>query len=320
MKNYAIIGVCGYVAPKHLQAIKDTGGNLVAAMDLTDAAGLLDSFFPEASFFTEMERFDRHLEKLKRQGTHIDYMVICSPNHLHDAHIRFALRHGMDVICEKPVVLNPWNLEALESIETETGHKVHTIFQLRLHEGIRALRDRVSKDKSDHIYDIDLTYITSRGLWYYASWKGNIEKSGGIATNIGIHFFDMLHWIFGTPTAQVVHVHTHDRASGLLKYNKARVRWFLSISADTLPSEAVEQGQKTYRSMRIDDEFIDFSSGFDHLHTRSYEAIHQGKGILLADCKPATATVHHIRNAEPVGLHGDHHERAELPISPHPFS
>ncbi len=318
MKNYAIIGVCGYVAPKHLQAIKQTGGNLVAAMDLNDAAGLLDSYFPETSFFTEMERFDRHLEKLKRAGTIIDYLVICSPNHLHDAHIRFGLRHGMDVICEKPVVLNPWNLDALELIERETGKSVYTIFQLRLHDEIVALKEEVS-NTSEHIYDIDLTYIASRGRWYYASWKGNQAKSGGIATNIGIHFFDMLNWIFGEPIEHIVHLHTHDRASGLLQYAGARVKWFLSINAQTLPQSAIEAGLKTFRSMRIDDRSIDFSGGFDQLHIKSYEAIHRGNGIGLADCKSVTDTVHFIRNQQPVGLTGDHHERAELPLSPHPF-
>src|SRR6478609_2701556 len=247
MKNFALIGAAGYIAPRHLQAIRDTKNNLVAALDKSDTVGVMDSYFPNADFFTEYERFDRHLDKLRRQGKGVQYVSICSPNYLHDSHIRFALRQQADAICEKPLVLNPWNVEALEEIEMETGKKVYTILQLRLHPSIIELRNKVLNGPTDKIYDVDLTYITSRGHWYHISWKGDVSKSGGIATNIGIHFFDMLIWIFGAVKENIVHVHTHDRAAGFLQLERARVRWFLSINADTLPETVQAKGQRTYR-------------------------------------------------------------------------
>lgn len=317
MSNFALIGAAGYVAPRHLKAIRDTGNRLVAAYDPQDSVGVLDSYFPETDFFTEFERFDRHLEKLKRAGNAIDYVSICSPNYLHDAHIRFGLRHGAEVICEKPLVLNPWNAEALKINELESGKRVSTILQLRLHPAIIALKNKVSGDSSGKKQDVDLTYITSRGNWYYTSWKGDLQKSGGIATNIGIHFFDMLGWIFGPLVRQVVHVHTHDRAAGYLEFEKARVRWFLSINAATLPAEAA--GKRTFRAITVNGESLEFSEGFTDLHTLSYQAILAGHGFGLDDAMPAIQLAHDIRNATPVGLVGDFHPLAALPLVRHPF-
>ena len=315
MKNFALIGVAGYIAPRHLRAIAETGNRLVAALDRHDNVGVIDSYFPEADFFTEFERFDRHLEKLKREGTKIDYLVVCSPNYLHDAHIRFGLRLGADVICEKPLVLNPWNAEALQTIESETGRNIYTILQLRLHPEIIKLREKIAA--SDKKHEVELTYITSRGKWYYASWKGDESKSGGIATNIGIHFFDMLRWIFGAVQKNVVHVHTHDRAAGYLELERARVKWFLSINDATLPATA--NGARTYRSITVDGEAIEFSGGFTDLHTRSYAAILAGDGFGVADTMSAIELAQQIREAKPVGLDGAHHELAALPLSEHPF-
>ena len=317
MSNFALIGAAGYVAPRHLKAIRDTGNRLVAAYDPQDSVGVLDSYFPETDFFTEFERFDRHLEKLKRAGNAIDYVSICSPNYLHDAHIRFGLRHGAEVICEKPLVLNPWNAEALKINELESGKRVSTILQLRLHPAIIALKNKVSGDSSGKKQDVDLTYITSRGNWYYTSWKGDLQKSGGIATNIGIHFFDMLGWIFGPLVRQVVHVHTHDRAAGFLEFEKARVRWFLSINATTLPTEAA--GKRTFRAITVNGESLEFSEGFTDLHTLSYQAILAGHGFGLDDAMPAIQLAHDIRNTAPMGLAGDFHPLAALPLVRHPF-
>ena len=255
MKNFALIGAAGYIAPRHLKAIKDTGNQLIAALDTFDSVGIMDSYFPDADFFVEFERFDRHIEKLKyEQSVRLDYTSICTPNYLHDAHIRMALRRGSDAICEKPLVLNPWNIDALEKIEKETGKRVWNILQLRVHPSIIALRDKIKNGPKDKIYDVDLTYLTSRGHWYYTSWKGDISKSGGIATNIGVHFYDMLTWIFGEVKENVVHVHTHDRAAGFLQLEKARVRWFLSINYDALPQTVKETGQRTYRSIQVEGE------------------------------------------------------------------
>lgn len=318
MQHFALIGAAGYVAPRHLKAIRDTGHSLLAAYDPNDSVGVLDSYFPEADFFTEYERFDRHLEKLKRSGQHLDYVSICSPNYLHDAHIRFGLRIGADVICEKPLVLNPWNIEALQENERETGKKVSTILQLRLHPAIQVLRERVLNTKD--IYDLDLTYITSRGNWYYSSWKGDLQKSGGIATNIGIHFFDMLGWVFGQVKQNIVHLHTHDRAAGILELDRARVRWFLSINAETLPEQALAAGKRTYRSITMNGESIEFSEGFTDLHTLSYQKILQGEGFGLSDALPAVEIAHSIRNAPVTGLSGDFHPLAALPLSKHPFT
>lgn len=317
-KNFALIGAAGYIAPRHLKAIKDTGNCLVAAYDPFDSVGIIDSYFPDTGFFVEFERFDRHIAKLLRQGTQVDYMAICSPNYLHDSHIRFGLRVGADVICEKPLVLNPGNAEALMEIENETGNKVNTILQLRLHDSILKLKEKIESNP-DKIYDFDLTYITSRGSWYYASWKGDVSKSGGIATNIGVHFFDMLSFLFGDVKTNVVHLHTHDRAAGYLEFAKARVRWFLSINADTLPEKAKEKGMRTYRSMTLEGEEIEFSDGFTDLHTKSYEQVLQGKGFSIADALPSIRIVHQIRHTTPVGLTGEYHPFCKLPVSTHPF-
>jgi UDP-N-acetyl-2-amino-2-deoxyglucuronate dehydrogenase len=318
MHNFSIIGAAGYVAPRHLKAIRDTGGRLLAAYDPNDSVGVLDSYFPEADFFTEFERFDRHLEKLKRTGQPVDFVSICSPNYLHDAHIRFGLRLGADVICEKPLVLNPWNIEALRESEKETGKRVYTILQLRLHPAIIALREKVLQENK--VYDLDLTYITARGNWYYSSWKGDLQKSGGIATNIGIHFFDMLGWVFGGLKKNTVNLHTHDRAAGVLELERARIRWFLSINADTLPAEAVTAGKRTYRSVTMNGESFEFSEGFTDLHTLSYQEIMRGNGFGLSDALAAVEIAHDIRNSEPVGLVGDYHPLAALPLTKHPFA
>lgn len=296
MKNFALIGAGGYIAPRHMKAIKDTGNNLLAALDKHDSVGILDSYFPDADFFTEFERFDRHIEKLKRQGIHTDYVSVCSPNYLHDSHIRFGLRVGADVICEKPLVLNPWNVDALMEIEKETGQNVYTILQLRLHPAIIALREKIRSNSSAERYSIKLTYITSRGHWYHTSWKGDIQKSGGIATNIGVHFFDMLMWIFGDVTDSTVTRQTSDSAAGQLKLEKADVDWFLSIDAGTLPDEAKAAGKRTFRSLTINGEGFEFSDGFTELHTVSYEEILKGKGFRLEEVKRSINLVHNIRN------------------------
>jgi UDP-N-acetyl-2-amino-2-deoxyglucuronate dehydrogenase len=320
MKNFALIGAAGYIAPRHLKAIQDTGHSLVAALDPFDSVGILDSYFPDADFFTEFERFDRHIEKLKRKGTKIDYVSICTPNYLHDAHIRFGLRHQADVICEKPIVLNPWNLESLKEIEHETGQNIFNILQLRLHPSVIELKKKVEEGPKDKIYDIDLAYLTSRGHWYFTSWKGNINKSGGIATNIGVHFYDMLIHIFGNVKQNIVHLHTHDRASGFLELERARIRWFLSINYDTIPPSIKSKGMRTYRSITIENEEFEFSGGFTELHTRSYEKILEGKGFKLEEAKKAIELVHDIRHKEPVGLKGEYHPFAKLPLTNHPFT
>jgi UDP-N-acetyl-2-amino-2-deoxyglucuronate dehydrogenase len=311
--------LAGYIAPRHLKAIKETGNELIAAMDASDSVGVIDSYFPKADFFSEYERFDRHLEKIRRAGTKLHYLTVCSPNYLHDAHIRFGLRHGADVICEKPLVLNPWNVDALKEIEKETGKKVYNILQLRVHPSILDVRNRYKDKGGDTKVEVDLTYITSRGNWYYTSWKGNASLSGGIATNIGIHFFDMLQWIFGPVQDNIVHVHTHDRAAGKLVLERANVKWFLSINADTLPAEVKAKGQRTYRNISFADEQVEFSGGFTDLHTKSYEQILAGGGYGLDDAYPSIDIVHNIRSMQPVGLRGDHHPFAELPLAPHPF-
>lgn len=296
MKNFVLIGVGGYIAPRHLQAIKDTGNRLLAALDKHDSVGVMDSYFPEAYFFTEFERFDRHIEKLKRQGTKIDYVTVCSPNYLHDAHIRFGMRIGADVICEKPIVLNPNNIDALVEIEKETHRNAYCILQLRLHPAIIALREKVKNSPPDKIFDVDLNYITSRGNWYHHSWKGDLAKSGGIATNIGVHFFDMLHWIFGEIKDYSVSEHSTDSAAGFLLFEKARVNWALSINADRLPAEVKALGKRTYRTLKIDGEEFEFSEGFTELHTRSYEEILKGNGFPINETRPSIEIVHKIRN------------------------
>jgi len=307
MKDFALIGVAGYIAPRHLQAIRDTKNNLVAALDRFDTVGILDSYFPSADFFTEFERFDRHLDKQRRQGKKIDYVSICTPNYLHDSHIRFALRHQADAICEKPLVLNPWNVDALGEIEKETGKKVYTILQLRLHPSIIALKKQIEEGPGDKIHDVDLTYMTSRGHWYHMSWKGDVNKSGGIATNIGIHFFDMLCWVFGSVKKNTVHHLTNDSAGGFLELEKARVRWFLSINYDHIPAEIRAKGKRTYRSLTMEGQEIEFSDGFTDLHTMSYQHILNGNGFGLKDAQTSIQTVYEIRNQTPSLLQGNYH-------------
>lgn len=306
-KNFGLIGVAGYIAVRHLKAIKDTGNNLLASLDKFDSVGLLDSYFPYSDFFVEFERFDRHFDKLKRTGTKIDYVSICSPNYLHDSHIRFALRHQAEAICEKPIVLNPWNIDALQEIENETGRKIYTVLQLRLHPKIIELREKIKNGPKDKIYDIDLTYITSRGNWYFISWKGDIQKSGGVATNIGIHFFDMLGWIFGDTAQNVVHVSESNKAAGFLELENARVRWFLSLDFNDLPAGVKECGNRTFRSITVDGEEFEFSEGFADLHTETYKEILAGKGFGLSDARQSVITAYTIRNSKPIGLTGDYH-------------
>lgn len=307
--RFALIGAAGYVAPRHLKAIKETGNELVVAADPSDSVGILDSYFPDADFFVEFERFDRHVDKRRRKGPdhQVNYVSICSPNYLHDAHVRFALRSGADAICEKPLVLNPWNVDGLQEIEEDTGHKLNTILQLRLHPSIIGLRDKIAGERANRKHEVELTYITSRGHWYLISWKGDEHKSGGIATNIGVHFFDMLHFLFGKPQQNTVHISEPTRAGGYLEFEYARVRWFLSVSSDDLPTDIAAKGQRTYRSITIDGEELEFSGGFEDLHTRSYEAILNGDGFGLKDSRTAVELVSHIRNARPEGLTGEYH-------------
>lgn len=309
MKKFALMGAAGYIAPRHMKAIKDTGNDLVAALDINDSVGIIDSHFPNAEFFTEYERFDRHIDKLRRanHSKQVDYISICSPNYLHDSHMRFTLRSGADAICEKPLVLNPWNIDGLIDIEKDTGHKVNTILQLRVHPAIIALRNKVLAQKKNTKHEVDLTYITSRGHWYLQSWKGDLKKSGGIATNIGVHFFDMLHFIFGALQNNIVHLSTDTKAAGYLEYENARVRWFLSVDYNDVPEKQKELGQRTFRSITVDGEEIEFSGGFTDLHTRSYEEILAGRGFGLEENRTAITTVADIRNAAIAPLTGDYH-------------
>jgi len=306
-KNFALIGVAGYIAVRHVRAIKETGNSLVASLDRFDSVGFMDSYFPEADFFTEFERFDRHVAKLNREGTQVNYVSICSPNYLHDSHIRFALRNGADAICEKPLVLNPWNIDALQDYEQETGGKVWNILQLRHHRAIMDLKKLVSEGPADKVYDIDLSYITSRGNWYHYSWKGDEEKSGGVATNIGVHFFDMLTWIFGPVKENRVHFLKGNKAAGYLELEQARVRWFLSIDYGDIPENLKESGVRTFRSITVDGAEIEFSGGFTDLHTVSYQEILKGRGYGLEAARSSIQTVYNIRNTEPIGLKGDYH-------------
>lgn len=309
MKNFALIGAAGYIAPRHMHAIKQTGNQLVAALDPNDSVGIIDSHFPEAEFFTEFERFDRHVDKLRRANHRhsIDFVSICSPNYLHDSHIRFALRSNADVICEKPLVLNPWNIDGLLEIERDAGRRVNTILQLRVHPTIQALREQVANSPSDTKHDVDLTYITARGHWYLRSWKGDPRKSGGIATNIGVHFFDMLHYVFGDLQENVVHLSTPHRAAGYLEYENARVRWFLSVDVNDIPAPIREAGQRTWRSITLDGTEIEFSGGFTDLHQKSYEEILAGNGFGLEDNRCAISTVATIRNAAVELRQGERH-------------
>ncbi|MBC6400288.1 MAG: Gfo/Idh/MocA family oxidoreductase [Ekhidna sp.] len=320
MKNFTLIGAAGYIAPRHMKAIKDTDNNLIAALDNFDSVGIIDSYFPNADFFVEFERFDRHIEKLRyEKEVYIDYTSICTPNYLHDAHIRMALRRGSDAICEKPMVLNPWNIDKLVQVEKETNKKIWNILQLRVHPSIVELKRKIANGPEDRVYDIDLTYITSRGHWYYTSWKGDVSKSGGIATNIGVHFYDMLAWVFGSVKENTVHVHTHDRISGYLEFEKARVRWFLSINYDLIPDEVKKRGQRTFRSITFSGEELEFSGGFTDLHIKSYEEILNGNGFGIQETRKAIEIVHDIRHASPVGLKGEYHPMAKKELAVHPF-
>ena len=307
-KNFALIGAAGYIAPRHMRAIKDTGNRLVAALDPFDSVGIIDSFFPDADFFIEPERFDRHLDKLRRAGNDkVDFVSICSPNFLHDAHIRLALRNDANAICEKPLLLNPWNLKGLEDIEKETGKKIYNVLQLRHHPSIIALKEKFDSVPDDKIHDIELSYITSRGKWYFYSWKGDIKKSGGVVTNIGIHFFDMLSWIFGKVQSSTVHVSQENKAAGLIQLEKANIKWFLSLDKNDLPDKIKKKNQPTYRSIKIDNEEIEFSGGFTDLHTISYTEILNGKGYGISDASNSIEIAHMIRNQKPIGKRGDYH-------------
>ncbi len=301
--NFAMTGVAGYIAPRHLKAIKETGNNLVAAVDPNDSVGILDSFFDEAKFFTEFERFDRHIEKLRRQGEdkRVKYITICSPNYLHDAHVRFALRVGADAICEKPLVLNPWNIDALQELEQESGRHVYTILQLRVHPSLVELKSKIMQVTSNKKREIELTYVTSRGGWYLVSWKGQVDRSGGLVTNIGIHFFDLLIWLFGGVQKSEVHLSTATKACGFIELQNAVVRWFLSIDKNDLPADIAAKKQTTYRSITIDGSEIEFSGGFTDLHTVVYRDILGGGGFGLEAARPSVALAHDIRNATPIG-------------------
>lgn len=318
-KNFALIGAAGYIAPRHIKAIADTGNDLIVAYDKSDVVGRLDSSFPECSFFTENEQFDRFCYRQMKTSNPLHWTSICTPNYTHDAFIRYGLRLGTDVICEKPLVLNPRNLDELIEMEKESGHKAYNILQLRLHDSIVALKKKIDEGPKDKIYDVDLTYITSRGKWYYASWKGNVHKSGGIATNIGVHFYDMLQWIFGSVKQNVVNIMSFDRVAGYLELDKARVRYFLSINAQCLPPNAVQGEKRTYRTINIDGSEFEFSSGFTELHTKSYQKILAGEGFRISEARNCIQIVSDIRHSVPIGLKGDYHPLARLPLSPHPF-
>jgi len=310
MKNFAMIGAAGYIAPRHMKAIKDTGNILVASLDKNDSVGIIDSYFPEADFFVEYERFDRHIDLLKRKGLYIDYISIASPNYLHDSHIRFALRHGAHAICEKPLVLNPHNIDALQLVEKETGKSIYNILQLRLHPSIIALKKsiagEVAKDPNK-VFEVDLTYLTSRGHWYFTSWKGDDQKSGGIATNIGVHFYDMLGWIFGDLKKNEVHLKQRDASAGYLEFEHAKVRWFLSVNYDYIPDEVKKSGQRTYRSITVNGNEIEFSEGFTDLHTESFKQILSGNGFGLKEARKSIEIVSNIRNQDITNNQSDAH-------------
>lgn len=313
MKNFAITGVAGYIAPRHLQAIKETNNNLVAAADPHDSVGILDKYFPQTSFFSEFERFDRHLEKLRRKGEdqRVNYITICSPNHLHDAHIRLALRIGADAICEKPLVLNPWNLDALQELESESSSRIYSVLQLRLHPSLTELKNKIETENKNSDYNVELTYITSRGLWYDYSWKGALEKSGGIATNIGIHFFDLLIYLFGPVEETTVHLSEKYRMAGHLKLKCANVKWFLSTSYSDLPAEALKNNKSTFRSIKVDGKEIFFTDGFTGLHTRIYQEVLKGSGFGIDDTRASVELVYNIRNAKAENQKGEVHPLAK---------
>jgi len=318
MKNFGLIGAAGYIAPRHMKAIKDTNNNLVVAYDIYDGIGIMDSNFPEADFFTEAERFEDFIYKWKMDnGKPLDFISITTPNYLHKSHMRLALAHGADAICEKPLVLTPGDIDELKKIEAKTGKRIYNILQLRLHDSIVALKEKISKEleeNPDKVYDIDLSYLTSRGKWYFESWKGKEEKSGGLASNIGVHFYDMLSWIFGEVEENIVHLKTPFVNAGFMKLKNARVRWFLSVKYDYIPEEIKATGQRTYRSITVDGEEIEFSGGFTELHTRSYEEILNGNGFGLDEARKSIEIVSTIRNQEPVGLVGEYHPFCSLVI------
>ncbi len=305
-KNFALIGAAGYIAPRHMSAIRNTNNTIIAALDRNDSVGVLDSYFPDAKFFTEFERFDRFIDKFYRSGQSLDFVSICSPNYLHDSHIRFALRSGANAICEKPLVLNPWNLESLKKLEVETGRKIYTILQLRLHPTITKLRKKILSKVTNSKYDVDLTYIAARGNWYQQSWKGDEKKSGGIASNIGVHFFDMLAFIFGEIEESFVHLKTDSYASGYLEFKLARVRWFLSIDYQNIPHKARLAGKRTFRTITINGNELEFSDGFTDLHTQSYKHILSGSGFGVEDNFAAVNLVSEIRRSQ-VCKKGDQH-------------
>lgn len=318
-KNFALVGASGYIAPRHMKAIKDTGNNLIAAVDPYDGIGIMDSNFPEAEFFTEFERFSSFVDQWHRDKKQkIEYIAIASPNYLHSSHIRFSLLNGANAICEKPLVLNPQEIDELIEIEKETGKKVYTILQLRLHDSIIALKNKIAKEleqNPDKVYDIDLTYLTSRGKWYFVSWKGDESKSGGIASNIGVHFFDMLSWIFGPIEENVAHIKQADANAGYMKLQNANVRWFLSVNYDYIPEEAKAEGKRTFRSITVDGEEFEFSEGFTELHTRSYEDILNGGGFGLEDARNSINIVSEIRKINARGLEGNYHPFCEKVVS-----
>lgn len=308
-KNFALIGVAGFIAPKHLKAIKETGNHLIAAVDKHDSVGIMDSHFPDASFFTEIERFDRFLEKQRRDpvGNPVDYVGICTPNYLHDSHCRLALRVGSHAICEKPLVINPWNLDQLRDLEQDYGKRVYSVLQLRLHPDLIRLKKEIEESTSGSRREICLTYVTRRGKWYHHSWKGDVERSGGVAMNIGVHFFDFLSWIYGRPQRSFLHLNQPARMSGVLELEKARVRWFLSVDASDLPEEVRAKGGHAFRSITVDGEEIDLSTGFTDLHTEVYKDILNGGGFSIEESQPAIELVYQIRTSTVVSYNGSAH-------------
>ena len=306
MKRFALIGAAGYIADRHMKAIKETGNVLICATDRFDVMGRIDSYFPDAEFFLEIENLDKYMDDLRRAGKPIDYVSICTPNYMHPSHIRFALRNGAHAICEKPLVIFPKDMHIIKDIEKETGKRVFTVLQLRYHKTILALKKKIDEG-GDKMYDIDLTYITTRGDWYMKSWKGDVEKSGGVATNIGIHFFDMITWIFGDVKENVVHVYNSNKAAGFLQLEKARVRWFLSLDAADLPKEATEKGKRTYRSITVNGDEVEFSEGFTDLHTETYSNILNGNGFGIDDARESILLTDFVRNTKPIGLKGEYH-------------
>ncbi len=306
MKRFALIGAAGYIADRHMKAIKETGNQLVCATDKFDVMGRIDSYFPDAEFFLEIENLDKYMDDLRREGKPIDMVSICTPNYMHPSHIRFALRNGADAICEKPLVIYPRDMHIIKDIEAETGKRVFTVLQLRYHKTILDLKKKIEATGSD-MFDVDLSYITTRGTWYQKSWKGDVEKSGGVATNIGIHFFDMITWIFGNVKANIVHLYTPTKAAGFLQLEKARVRWFLSVDAEDLPKEVAERGKRTYRSITVNGEEVEFSEGFTDLHTETYRQILAGNGFGIEDARESIELTDFVRNTKPLGLVGNYH-------------